>query len=165
MRSAIAGCLLVAFAGCGEGSPSASAPADASASEPVGVLGVPVDPLAVGPVKFFQDYCARCHGEYGWSYRQGYTAHLSDDELLEVVRGMVIGPAQQSLGERELRALADLHKAIDAGDAGRFAARVAGGDIDALPNTEDAEALLEGRGAWAGVGASGRVFGEIDPGE
>ncbi len=122
-----------------------------------------IEPLAIGPVAFFQSYCARCHGDFGWSFAQDFTQRLTDDELHERVQEMVIGPAGQSLGERELRALVDLHKAIDAGDPGSFAAHIVGGAIDALPETQDAETLLQGCGAWAWTDGSGRISGEIDP--
>jgi len=163
-----AGCILTLLflSGCGDDAPQADAdpqPAAGTIREHAQSSIAPVTgPLAIGPVTFFQNYCARCHGDYGWSFNAGYTAGLRDEELLERVHEMVVGPAQQRLGEREIRALADLHRAIDAGDAGSFAARTADGSIDALPGTKDPEALLEGRGAWAGTDASGRVFGEVD---
>jgi len=138
----------------------------AHAERPSEPIAHNVEPLKVGPVALFQNYCARCHGDYGWGFAPGFTEKKSDDELLSAVRLMVAGPAQQTLEPRELDALADLHRAIDAinaGESGKFAAIIADGARDTLPGSEDFP--IDGRGAWAGAGLSGRLFGEIEPGD
>jgi len=161
MKAAVVLIPAVLMLGCDDRAPQSQKTALSESIPETDVLTI--EPLTISPVAFFQSYCARCHGDFGWGFAQDFTQRLTDDELHERVQEMVIGPAGQSLGERELRALVDLHKAIDAGDPGSFAAHIVGGAIDALPETQDAETLLQGCGAWAWTDASGRISGEIDP--
>ncbi|MGE4196849.1 MAG: hypothetical protein AB7G11_06975 [Phycisphaerales bacterium] len=67
--------------------------------------------LTVGPITFFQQSCARCHGPFGSMYDQ--TLGKAGDATLraDVVR-MVEGPAQKRLGTEEIDALVAYHRAL-----------------------------------------------------
>ncbi len=63
-------------------------------------------PLGIGPVTFFNDHCAQCHGQYGESLTGDSLKSVGPDEYLGVVGYMVTGPSQSSLPGPEQAALA-----------------------------------------------------------
>lgn len=71
----------------------------------------PSEPLALGPIAFFEGRCARCHGSMGAMFGPALAA-LDDDGLAAAIRGMVEGPAQATLGPRDLDAQAALHRSF-----------------------------------------------------
>jgi hypothetical protein len=87
------------------------APAHAPDAAPAPALAL-AEPLAVGPLTFFNQSCARCHGQYGSFYGEGFAAQRTDADLARVVREMVTGPAQASLPRRDLDALTAYHRSL-----------------------------------------------------
>lgn len=73
----------------------------------------PAAALAVGPLTFFEDRCARCHGPYGAMYVPGMSERLDRRTLARVVREMVEGPAQARLDPQDLAALTAFHLSLD----------------------------------------------------
>jgi len=67
-------------------------------------------PLEVGPISYFENHCARCHGGYGSLYAYPFMA--PDDELPRVVEEMCAGPAMAPLEGRPLEALTAYHIAM-----------------------------------------------------
>ena len=124
---------------------------------------IEVVPLEVGPLAFFNDACARCHGDDGWSFAPGFDERYTRETMREIVHEMVIGPSQRELGTRETTALSDLHFTLGGGEGVGIVALIEEGALERFGDTDGL--TLEGRGAWAWRDASGRVFGEVDSGE
>lgn len=70
-------------------------------------------PLAVGPITFFEDRCARCQGSYGAMYAPDIARRLDRPALAHVVLEMVEGPAQARLDPHSLAALVAYHESLD----------------------------------------------------
>jgi hypothetical protein len=69
-------------------------------------------PLKVGPIAYFQQNCAHCHGPFGDSYTDHFYT-ITDFEKLKVdVKRMADGPGQSPLDSNELTAQVDFHKAL-----------------------------------------------------
>lgn len=64
------------------------------------------------PLDYFEDKCARCHGEYGSFYGDDFGKNLSDPQLHEAVDAMANGPAQAPLETRDLEVLVAYHRAL-----------------------------------------------------
>lgn len=93
-------------------------------------------PLAQGPISYFNTTCANCHGDYGSFYGEEFATNLDDADLRRVVQEMVEGPAQSPLGARDLAALTAYHRSL----------------ADRTPFV-----------AWTGV-RDGELVGEVTPG-
>jgi hypothetical protein len=65
-----------------------------------------------GPLGYFQDQCARCHGDYGAAYGDTFGAKLSDQQMLDVVKAMADGPAQAPLQDAQLQEETAFHLAL-----------------------------------------------------
>jgi hypothetical protein len=72
-------------------------------------------PTGFGPLSYFQDNCARCHGDYGSAYGEGFGKHLADAQLEKVIDDMAFGPGNAPLQPRELAVQVAYHKAMIAG--------------------------------------------------
>lgn len=72
---------------------------------------VPADPLAPGPIAFFEGHCARCHGSMGSMYAPSLAA-LDDEGLAAAILEMAEGPAQATLEPRDLDAQTALHRSF-----------------------------------------------------
>jgi len=61
-------------------------------------------PMTTGfrPLDYFQNQCARCHGDYGAAYGKEFGKNLDDKQLEGFVRDMAEGPAQAPLGDADL---------------------------------------------------------------
>src|SRR2546425_5662950 len=77
------------------------------------------DGQALGPkttgfsaLEYFQNQCARCHGDYGAAYGPGFGAKLSDERLREVVMEMAEGPGQAPLTGAQLDVQTEFHRAL-----------------------------------------------------
>lgn len=79
----------------------------------------PVPALSIGPISFFEERCARCHGSFGSMYGPAL-AHLPDPALIRAVDDMVIGPAASELTAPDLAALVAFHRSLSG--AGPFLA-------------------------------------------
>ena len=64
------------------------------------------------PLAYFNANCARCHGEYGAFYGEGFAKGLDDAALRNVVKEMVDGPAQAPLAPAELDAVTSWHRSM-----------------------------------------------------
>lgn len=64
------------------------------------------------PLGYFQDRCARCHGDYGNAYGDTFGAKLSDQQMFDVVKAMAEGPAQAPLADTELQLETGFHLAL-----------------------------------------------------
>jgi len=64
------------------------------------------------PLDYFQNQCARCHGDYGAAYGPTFGAKLTDENMRKVVGDMADGPAQSSLTPAALDAQTAFHKAL-----------------------------------------------------
>ncbi len=96
----------VAIAACERTTPPAAPPDNAASASTT-----PAQPLSLGPVTFFEQRCARCHGSYGAAYAPSLSA-LSDPELTRFVDEMVIGPGQTELAARDLAAQVAYHRSL-----------------------------------------------------
>ncbi len=75
----------------------------------------PARRLAIGPITYFQQSCARCHGSMGSMYADTMAQADDTKRRAEIVR-MVAGPAQSSLGADETESLVELHRAMAKGE-------------------------------------------------
>ncbi len=98
--------LLLVLAAC-ERTPSPPVPAGPAAA----ALAGPVEPLTVGPITFFNESCARCHGSYGSNYGEALR-RLGDDELTRIVGEMIVGPAMSDLSQPDTRAQVAYHRSL-----------------------------------------------------
>ncbi len=99
MRAGVRACgvLALALAGCGAERPSPGPRPTAA---------------AFGPISYFEDHCARCHGSYGYLYAMPFVLDPASETFQEKVREMVVGPAQSSLTPGELDALVAYHRSM-----------------------------------------------------
>lgn len=67
---------------------------------------------AFAPLAYFNQNCARCHGENGSFYEKDFAPGKSDAELRAVIDEMAVGPAQAPLAPAELDAVAAWHRAL-----------------------------------------------------
>lgn len=54
------------------------------------------------PLQYFEDNCARCHGDYGSAYGPEFGAHLSDAQMRQEVKDMAEGPGGAPLEQEQL---------------------------------------------------------------
>lgn len=111
-RIALAALMLFAL-GCDTDRPTE--PADPAATGPDALPRQEPANLALGPIETFEDACARCHGPEGSFYGEAF-ASMPDEELHEIVREMMVGPAFLSPSEPEVDAMAAYHRALAAGE-------------------------------------------------
>lgn len=64
------------------------------------------------PLAYFNQNCARCHGEYGSFYPENFAAERDDASLHAIIEEMAEGPAQAPLAPAELDAVAAWHRAL-----------------------------------------------------
>jgi hypothetical protein len=64
------------------------------------------------PISYFEQNCARCHGDFGSAYGPTFGHGLSDEQLTKVCDDMAAGPGNAPLNADELKALVDYHKAM-----------------------------------------------------
>lgn len=78
------------------------------------VAGENVGPHAASfaPIAYFNQNCARCHGENGSFYEKDFAPNKSDADLRAAIDEMAEGPAQMPLAPAELDAVAAWHRAI-----------------------------------------------------
>ena len=71
-------------------------------------------PQATGfaPLAYFNENCARCHGDYGSAYGDEFAKNRDDASLREVVHEMAEGPGQAPLSEAELDIETEFHRAL-----------------------------------------------------
>lgn len=95
-------------AGEGPGGPGRNGPPPLSQHP-----AAPVEPvnLQTGPLSQYDSGCARCHGEWGSQYEPGFH-ELGDERLRELVREMMLGPAQLQPSEAQVDAMTAYHRAL-----------------------------------------------------
>lgn len=69
-------------------------------------------PLGFGPISYFEDHCANCHGSMGSDYGDKFGAGLSDAKLAQVVKEMCDGPGNAPLEGEELKAEIAFHRSL-----------------------------------------------------
>ncbi len=89
--------------------PSLAAPAGEGASV---ALTAPKTTAGFKPLDYFQNNCARCHGDYGTAYGSEFAKNITDEQLQTFVRDMAEGPAQAPLGDADLASETDFHRAL-----------------------------------------------------
>ncbi len=101
--------LLLAMAACerAPSPPTPAAPPPPAAAVPAG----PVERLTVGPITFFNESCARCHGSYGSNYGEALR-QPGDDELTRIIGEMIVGPAMSDLPQPDIRAQVAYHRSL-----------------------------------------------------
>lgn len=67
--------------------------------------------LSLPPVSTFADACARCHGDEGKNYGEGF-AKIDDEELRHVTEDMMYGPAYLEPTEADIEAMTSYQRAI-----------------------------------------------------
>lgn len=67
---------------------------------------------AFAPLDYFNNKCARCHGNYGSFYGKDFGKGKTDAQLAQVVQEMCDGPAQAHLETRDLEVLVAWHKSL-----------------------------------------------------
>lgn len=98
--------------------PAGDAPQSATATGTSGqlviadsmTLATMPEPLEIGPIEYFDNHCASCHGGNGSLYARPFIAPA--DELPHIVEEMCAGPGMAPLEGRPLEALVDYHLAI-----------------------------------------------------
>lgn len=83
-----------------DGAPTTAAPS----SQPVA--------LSDGPISYFQDRCARCHGPYGSGYLPDSQLRLDDVALRNIIRDMAAGPAMAPIEGPDLDAQVGFHRSL-----------------------------------------------------
>jgi hypothetical protein len=68
--------------------------------------------LGFGPISYFEDHCANCHGSMGSNYGDKFGEGLSDARLSQVVKEMCDGPGNAPLDGEELKAEIAFHRAL-----------------------------------------------------
>jgi hypothetical protein len=71
--------------------------------------------LSLPPVSTFEKACARCHGSQGSFYGDEF-ANLRDQELIDVTREMMEGPAFLHPSDVDVRAMVAYHHALVAAE-------------------------------------------------
>jgi hypothetical protein len=71
-----------------------------------------VEPLKTGPLAYFQQACAHCHGPYGDSYTDHFYTITDFDKLKADVKRMADGPGMAPIEGNDLTAQVDYHKAL-----------------------------------------------------
>ncbi len=67
---------------------------------------------AFAPLAYFNENCARCHGEYGSFYGDKFAKNLDDAGLHAIVGEMADGPAGAPLAPAQLDAVTAWHRAF-----------------------------------------------------
>lgn len=86
----------------------------AMAQAPQGGQGLAEGPktTAFAPLDYFQNQCARCHGDYGSAYGSEFGKKLTEQQLEGFVRDMADGPAQAPLSDADLAVETAFHRAL-----------------------------------------------------
>ena len=63
------------------------------------------------PLAYFNQSCARCHGDYGSNYGDDFAKNLDDKALYQIVDEMADGPAQAPLSPADVETLTAWHRA------------------------------------------------------
>ena len=103
---------LAVIAGCGVALAADDAPNDAPKLKPIAV-GESAGPRATkfAPLAYFNESCARCHGDYGSNYGDDFAKNLDDKALHDIVGEMAAGPAQAPLSPADVEILTAWHRA------------------------------------------------------
>ena len=84
-----------------------------SATSPQALTTAPsTQPLTVGPISYFEDHCARCHGSYGSGYLPESMKRHDTSSLKKLIREMAAGPAQTPLDGADLDAQVAYHQSL-----------------------------------------------------
>lgn len=67
---------------------------------------------SIQPIAYFQENCARCHGDYGSNYGDQFARNLDDAKLSKVVDDMCAGPGNAPLSGVDLQAEIAFHRAL-----------------------------------------------------
>ena len=67
---------------------------------------------AFAPLAYFNEKCARCHGEYGSFYGDDFAKGRDDASLHAIVAEMANGPAQAPLAPADLEVVTAWHRAF-----------------------------------------------------
>ncbi len=76
------------------------------------VIGQSAGTQTLGPIDYFEQKCARCHGTMGSFYGPDFAKDLSDQELVQKIRDMAQGPAKAPLPERALAMQTAFHRSM-----------------------------------------------------
>lgn len=130
-----------------------------------------VEPLARGPISYFQQRCAACHGAHGSQYLPGFASREGARDLRTVVEEMAAGPAMSPVDGEDLEALTAFHRALSAGapfvawlgrDGGDLVGEVmpgAGAEVEVRVGDRSFMAEVNGHAWRAAVGdAKGEVM-------
>jgi mono/diheme cytochrome c family protein len=96
LRSLLGALLTTAIACAGQSQQPATSPAT----------------LGVGPITYFEDHCARCHGSYGSGYLPESLSRRDDESLRRIIRDMSAGPAQAPLADADVDAQVAYHRSL-----------------------------------------------------
>jgi len=82
------------------------------ADHPAPATAPSTQPLTVGPISYFEDHCARCHGSFGSGYLPESMKRHDPAALKKLIRDMAAGPAQAPLEGTDLDAQAAYHQSL-----------------------------------------------------
>ena len=71
-----------------------------------------VKPLSPGPIEYFENQCARCHGTRGSNFVVASLKRRSPASLKAEIQSMASGPGQSPISGRDLDAQVALHRSI-----------------------------------------------------
>ncbi|RYX85014.1 cytochrome c [bacterium] len=111
---------------------------------------------------YFNEKCARCHGNYGSFYGPNFAKGKTDEQLAQVVKEMCDGPAQAPISPHDLEILVAWHRALRDGkpfvaavnfDTGVLSGEASPGSTVSLETTtgEQANVPLNGHKWSAGI--------------
>ncbi len=157
----------LSLASSGAADPPATAPATATTRPAAGTTS------GFAPIAYYEEFCSRCHGQFGTGYLSDMGKRLTDDALRQVIKDMAEGPAAAPLDDAQLAAEVAYHRSFIAGTP--FVARVtvtngeqsgevtAGSTLSAEVNGKLAPAAVDGH-TWKlpSSAASPRLIVERD---
>lgn len=110
------------------------------------------------PLDYFNDKCARCHGNYGSFYGPNFGKGKTDAELAKVVKDMCEGPAQAPISDHDLEVLTAWHRALRDGKPFVASVRFDNGVLSGEASPSSSVSLTTTTGEKAGVPLNGHKW-------
>jgi len=115
----------------------------ASEAEPIAEAPKKLEAHPFGPLSYFNDKCARCHGENGAQYTEGGLEKLDDKGLKHWISAMAKGPGQSPLDEAQIEIEARWMRTLATGEAFAHLQSVEKGEKTVLAGEATPEAKVK----------------------